>query len=237
MINPKTWMPLAVSLLREQFGTRLLFVGLQGSHRRGEAREDSDIDILTILDSLTVDDLARYRSALRKLPEGEKAGGFTCGRDTLLAWPPFELFQFAKDTDSYLGNLDALLPPVSRQDIITGARAGVSGIHHLVAYLYISGDPATRADDVKGLYKSFFFSIQLMEYLRSGIYAGSKTELLTRLSGEEATLLRLGMDPEYYEERKQNSPDSLFQLLLEWSGNAMQELAERARLESETHAR
>ena len=33
-----------VQLLRQQFGEQLLYVGLQGSCRRGEATENSDID-------------------------------------------------------------------------------------------------------------------------------------------------------------------------------------------------
>ena len=33
-----------VQLLRQQFGEQLLYVGLQGSCRRGETTENSDID-------------------------------------------------------------------------------------------------------------------------------------------------------------------------------------------------
>lgn len=225
MINVQSWMPQAVALLRERFGSRLLFVGLQGSHRRGEAREDSDIDILTILDRLDVDDLAAYREVLRRLPEGGKAGGFTCGQQELRAWPPFELFQFAQDTDAWYGDLQTLLPEVTRADTVAGARAAVSGLYHFTAYLYLSGDPATRADELKGLYKSFFFAMQLVTYLRQGVYAKSKKELLPMLSGDEAELLRCGMDAAYYEERARRDPDGLFQLLLGWAGNILRELA------------
>ena len=226
MIDVQPWMRKAVTLLQDEFGSRLLFVGLQGSYRRGEAREDSDIDILTILDSLDVADLAAYRRLLRTLPEGGKACGFTCGRKELLAWPSFELFQFRQDTDSFYGELEPLLPPVTREDIVTGARAGVSGLHHYTAYLYVSGDEATRADDLKGVYKGFFFSIQLVQYLRSGVYARSKKELLPMLSGDEAELLLLGMDPARYGQRKETDPASLFQIMLTWTGDVMRELAE-----------
>ncbi len=229
MITVHPWMREAVTLLKEQFGPRLLFVGLQGSHRRGEAREDSDIDILTILDSLDVDDLAAYRDVLRRLPEGEKAGGFTCGRQELLAWPPFELFQFARDTDAYYGDLQALLPEVTRADTVTGARAAVSGLYHCAAYLYLSGDPALRAEDLKSLYKSFFFAMQVVAYLRHGFYAKSKKELLPLLAGDEAELLRCSMDAAYFEERVQNDPDALFSLLLRWAGAVLRELAGQSR--------
>ena len=228
MIDAGSWMREAVVLLKKQFGSRLLFVGLQGSQRRGEAREDSDIDILIVLDKLELCDLAAYRETLRALPEGEKAGGFTCGRQELLDWPPFELFQFARDTDAYYGELQPLLPAVTRCDIVTGARAGVSCLYHLAVYTYLSGAPETRAEELNGLYKNFFFSMQVVAYLRCGVYAQSKKELLALLSGDEAELLRLSMNQSSYEERRRNDPDSLFRLLLDWSGKVMRELAREA---------
>ena len=50
------------------FGERLLYVGLQGSYLRGEAREDSDIDVMVILDRFTVADMDAYRDILQYLP-------------------------------------------------------------------------------------------------------------------------------------------------------------------------
>lgn len=228
MIDVPSWMKEAVSALQAQFGSRLLFVGLQGSHRRGEAREDSDIDILTILDSMDISDFAAYRTVLRRLPEGEKACGFTCGRKELLAWPAFELFQFSQDIDAYYGDLHALLPPFTRRDTETGARASVSSLYHATVHLYISGDEATRTDDLRSLYKGFFFAMQVVHYLRHGIYVHSKKALLPLLSNDEAELLRLNMDAAHYENRRRSDPDALFQLLLSWSGKVMRELAQES---------
>ncbi len=225
MIDITSWMNEATTRLQEKFASRLLFVGLQGSYRRGEAREDSDIDILTVIDTLDVTDLAVYREVLRSLPEGDKACGFTCGRDELLAWPPFELFQFAQDTDAWYGDLASLLPPVTRQDTVTGARVAVSGLHHYTAHLYVAGDEATRTEELKGVYKGFFFAMQLVQYLRSGFYARTKKELLSMLSGDEAELLRCCMHPGYYDERRAQEPDALFQRMLTWTGSVMRELA------------
>lgn len=226
MIDVGSWMNEATTRLQERFGSRLLFVGLQGSYRRGEAKEDSDIDILTILDTLDVADLVAYREVLRSLPEGEKACGFTCGREELLAWPPFELFQFVQDTDAWHGDLSSLLPPITRLDTVTGAKAAVSGLHHYTAYLYVSGDETTRVDDLKGVYKGFFFAMQIVQYLRNRLYARTKKELLSMLSGDEAELLRCSMETAYYEERKTQNPDALFQNMLAWTGSVMRELAQ-----------
>lgn len=227
MIDVNPWMDEAVLRLQKRFGSRLLFVGLQGSYRRGEAREDSDIDILTVLDTLNVADLSAYREVLRSLPEGEKACGFTCGQEELFAWPRFELFQFAQDTDAWYGDLAPLLPPVTRQDTIAGARAAVSGLHHYTAYLYVSGDEASRADHLRGVYKGFFFAMQIVHYLRSGLYARTKEELLSMLSGHERELLRCSMDLTHYDKLKTQNPDSLFQSMLFWTGNVLRELAQQ----------
>lgn len=225
MIDVELWMNEAIACLQKSFGARLLFVGLQGSYRRGDARADSDIDILTILNTLDVADLKIYREILRSLPEGEKAGGFTCGREELLVWPPLEIFQFAQDTDAWYGDLAPLLPPVTRRDTALGARASVSSLHHYTAYLYVSGDKATYVDDLKEAYKGFFFAMQVVQYLRSGVYTRTKKELLPLLSNNEAELLRCSMDWAYYDERKIQNADALFQRMLTWTGSVMHELA------------
>jgi predicted nucleotidyltransferase len=48
------WKDLFVRSLQERFGDRVWFVGLQGSYGRGEATEKSDIDMVVILDELSV---------------------------------------------------------------------------------------------------------------------------------------------------------------------------------------
>ena len=51
---------------RSAFGERLLYMGLQGSWLRGEAHENSDIDIMVILDRFSVRDMDTYRGILRE---------------------------------------------------------------------------------------------------------------------------------------------------------------------------
>ena len=54
--------------LKAEFGERFLYLGLQGSHLRGEATEKSDIDVVVILDTLTVKDLETYKAIVARLP-------------------------------------------------------------------------------------------------------------------------------------------------------------------------
>ncbi len=64
------------------------------------------------------------------------------------------------------------------------------------------------------------------QYLRGGVYARSKKELRPLLAGDEAELLRLGMDPARFGDRLRNDPDALYRLLLDWSGKVLRELAQ-----------
>ena len=61
------------------FGSRLLFLGLQGSWRRQEAGPNSDIDLVTVLDRIALADLETYRDLAASM-EGAypPCGGAPC---------------------------------------------------------------------------------------------------------------------------------------------------------------
>ena len=52
MIDIKSWTDKFIKALDEIFHDRVYFVGLQGSYSRGEATDNSDIDMVVILDKL-----------------------------------------------------------------------------------------------------------------------------------------------------------------------------------------
>lgn len=216
MIEANYFMGEVVKRLKTFFEQRLLFVGLQGSYKRNEARPDSDFDIVVVLDQLSLNDLAQYRSLLRAIPQGDKACGFICGQKDLLSWPKFELFQFYQDTDAYHGRLENLLPPLTDEDLKQNVKINAANLYHALIHLYVFGEEAKRADELKALYKNFFFLMQAVYYLRCGTYIKTKAELMLQLTGEEAELLKLNMDAAYYEIQKKNNPDLLFEKLLQW---------------------
>ena len=86
MLYIESWLPLWSRAVLERFGGRVLFLGLQGSSARGEAREDSDIDTVLALCWL---DTGIFPASRAALPEAGRA---------LLAAGPEELFAWAGET-------------------------------------------------------------------------------------------------------------------------------------------
>ena len=167
MLNIESWLPLWSRAVLERFGGRVLFLGLQGSRARGEAREDSDIDTVLVLDRLEA-------SALAPLPERGKLCGFVSGRAELLAWEPGELFQFYHDTRPVLGSLDFLLPLLNREAALSSVRTGAGAVYHGCAhYLLHGGAP----EELEALQKAAFFTLRALCWLDTGIFPASRAAL------------------------------------------------------------
>ena len=88
MVNIEHYISTLLDPLRQQFGSRLLYLGLQGSYLRNEATENSDIDIMVILDGLDPSDLAAYRSVIASVDHFDKSCGFICSKEDLAKWNP-----------------------------------------------------------------------------------------------------------------------------------------------------
>ncbi len=58
-------------------------IGLQGSYLRNEETENSDIDIMAVIDNLSVEDLKTYQKALISVGNFDKSCGFICGKADL----------------------------------------------------------------------------------------------------------------------------------------------------------
>lgn len=194
MIDIDAWMELLLPSLRAHFGKRLLFVGLQGSYLRGEATETSDVDIVLILDTLSTQDMDSYRRILSTLPQHEKACGFVCGKAEMAHWPAHEIFQLAQDTQAYYGELAPLLPTYTQNDIRRSVHIAASAFYHSLCHEYIFASADSHPTALKSLYKAAFFMLQLVEYLRNGIYYHTKKALLPHLRGDEKHILALSMN-------------------------------------------
>ena len=175
MIELEPWLERFTRILRETFGGRVWFAGLQGSHARGEATDSSDIDLVVILDALTAGDIAAYDAMLDSLDHRELVCGFLSGKDELLHWESSELFQFCRDTIPLIGSLDEVLALVKLRDIDRAIRSGACGVYHACVHnmLYEKDEEILR-----GLYKTATFTIRAVAYRRTGKYCGRLDELL-----------------------------------------------------------
>ncbi|HJH06434.1 MAG TPA: nucleotidyltransferase domain-containing protein, partial [Fusobacterium ulcerans] len=113
----KGWLENFVEEIKKGFGERIEFIGLQGSHGRGEASKESDIDVVVILDKLGMKDLEKYDEIISKMEDREKICGFISGKEELSCWEKADVFQFYYDTEPLVGNLDFILPTIKKSDI------------------------------------------------------------------------------------------------------------------------
>lgn len=106
MIDIKKWVEEYLIRAKDLFGERLVFVGLQGSYGRGEATENSDIDVVLILDEVKPGDLSEYGKMLDTLAHRSKVCGFVSGIEELKRWEAYDLFQFYHDTEQIFGSIE-----------------------------------------------------------------------------------------------------------------------------------
>lgn len=215
MVEIERWMEELAGRLAERFGPRLLFLGLQGSYGRGEANEDSDIDVVTVLDRVELSDLDLYRAIVGGMPEGEKACGFLCGAAELKSWPKYDLCQLARDVRAYRGELGPLLPPLGREDLAQAAAIGASGIYHAAVHTYLYAPKDNWPGFLKEAHKGAFFALRALYELRTGESVRAKRDLLPRLSGDEREILAYSLL------HTQEEPEAAFARLLRWSAAAM----------------
>lgn len=209
-----TWMKDYQQAVESRFDGRIWFIGLQGSYGRGEATEQSDIDVVLILDQVSADDLQEYSALLCTLPNREKVCGFISGKEELIAWEPSDLFQFCYDTTPVVGSLTMLMQRIRREDIRRAVHIGACNVYHMCAHNLVH---EKSADILRELYKSAVFTLQAIAFLQSGVYEKQKAALQSRLRPEDRCILEASME---LKERKTISNEDLSNYsarLLEWA--------------------
>ena len=185
MIQISSWTDSFIQALDARFGSRVWFVGLQGSYSRGEATENSDIDMVVILDELTAADLKAYSDMLDTLEHRELICGFLAGKAQLLHWEPSDLFQFYYDTTPLKGSLDELLPLLDAAAVRKAIQTGVCNIYHGCVHnmLYEKSE-----DILQGLYKAASFVLQAICFQQTGRYFRRQIDLLTQVSPQDRAI-------------------------------------------------
>lgn len=219
-IDMTVWSAAFTAALLETFGARLAFAGLQGSRARGEAREGSDIDAVAILDRLSAEDLAAYRKLVRTLPYAELVCGFIGGREELLGWDPAELVTFYYDTVPLIGNLDFLLPRLTREAAQNAVRTGAGGVYHAACHGFVFEKDWNSA----GCYKAAFFLLRAKHFFETGDFILREADLLPLLGGEDREILlrRSSVEADGEAGRLADA-----RRLMEWSGEILRGFAKK----------
>ena len=199
---------------RSAFGERLLYIGLQGSWLRGEAHENSDIDIMVILDGLSVRDMDTYRGIMKGIGFYEKSCGFICGKDEMKRWNPLEVCQLCHTTKDLVGVLTDYLPPATREDEINYVNLSLGNLYHELCHRYIHEDREKNVAKLRSTCKGVFFLIQNMHFLESSHFILTKTGLKEAVSSEDRRVLELEELPDVYDF------DQAFSSLFAWCQSA-----------------
>lgn len=210
MIDLKNYLRELISACQKSFGPRLLYMGLQGSYLRGEAHENSDIDVMVILEELSVRDMDLYREILKQIGFYERSCGFLCGRQELLGWSPLEVFQLCHTTKDLYGKLTDHLPSATREDEIQFVKLSIGNLYHEICHRYIHADREKNTAKLRGSCKNLFYLIQNMHYLESGSFLLTKKDLKEAVSAEDLCVLELAELPDGFDF------DQAFALLFSW---------------------
>lgn len=211
MVNIEAWLEVYQRTVLEAFGSRVLFIGIQGSYGRGEATDKSDIDVVFILDKVEFADLEIYREITAGLPDRELLCGFVAGRKELEGWDKADLFQFFFDTKSVYGRLENLIAVPTENDARKAVLAGACNLYHACSHNYLH---AKSPEVLTALYKSARFVLQAAYFCESGRYAAHYHELKECLKEKEKAVLETAMQAEQINEK---TFDKCSQLLLEWA--------------------
>ena len=191
MIDMTGWMPAFLQALENTFPERIWFVGLQGSYSRAEANEESDIDMVVILDAVTAADIQAYGDMLQKLPYAERLCGFFSGKQEILNWDAADLFQFYHDTTPVRGSLDELLARIDNAAVDRAIKLGACNIYHGCVHnmLYEKSE-----EMVKSLYKAASFVVQAICFRQTGHYIRKQKDLLPVVGEAEREIVTTFME-------------------------------------------
>lgn len=218
MIRIEEYIDELTDILADAFGERLVYIGLQGSYLRNEATENSDIDIMAVIDDISVEDLDTYRQALVSIGNFDKSCGFICGRADLSHWNPLELCHLLNTTKDYYGELKNLVPAYTMEDERNYVKFSLNNLYHELCHRYIHADREHNISRLPVTCKSVFYIVQHLYYLRTGNFVPTKRELLECVQDEDKAVLELSIslrnDDGY-------DFDRAFSLLFRWCQSAL----------------
>ena len=190
------------------FNDNLLFLGIQGSYGRSEAKETSDIDTVIILQQCGKGEILKYRTYIDTLSEKDILCGFVSSIDELRAWESADRAQLILDTKPVYRDLAALCPQITRDDIRRAVQQGACAIYHASSHNILH---ARNWSILPELYKSVGFTIRMKHYLLTGVYVSAFRELTAVVDEEEKAILEV---------QEPDTENDAF-MLLEWASKTI----------------
>ncbi|MCM1122611.1 MAG: nucleotidyltransferase domain-containing protein [Eubacterium sp.] len=218
MLRIDEYMDALIDTLKAAFGERLVYVGLQGSYLRGEETKNSDIDIMAVIDNISVEDLQTYQNALISVGNFDQSCGFICGKADLGHWNPLEICHLLNTTKDYYGALKKLVPAYTIEDEKNYVKFSLNNLYHEICHRYIHADRAYNIAKLPSTCKSVFYIMQHLYYLGSGHFIPTKRELLARVQGEDQAVLELSISLQNHTDY---DFDRAFSVLFHWCQNAL----------------
>lgn len=214
MFDVEQWVCELQNKILAAFGSKLLFLGYQGSYRRKEATENSDIDIVAIFESLGVSELKKYRQIIESMPYKEKACGFISSKKEIKNWSKNELFHLYYDTKPVYGSLENFIPKITDEDAILAVQAGAQNIYHLSCHSYLYS--SDKKDSLNGLFKCIFFVLQAKYFCENKKYIFAKSDLLKYLSAREKKILEISINRHKIKDYNEEEVDEAYKLLIDF---------------------
>ena len=209
-----------ISQCKAAFGERLLYVGYMGSYLRGEANENSDIDVMVVIDNITISDMNTYRDIIKGLGYFDKSCGFICGKDEMKGWSPLEVCQLINTTKDVYGKLEPLLSPFTREDEINYVKFCLGNLYHELCHRFVHSTREKNVEKFRGTCKFFFFLIQNLHYLETGNFILKKADLKNAVSEADRRVLEFAALPDSFDF------DAALEELFVWCQNAFKRLGE-----------
>ena len=214
MIEVEKYLTCLINNLKLHFNSKLLYVGLQGRYLRGEATENSDIDVMVVLNKLELTDLTDYRNIIHSIGNFDKSCGFICSKEDLKNWNPLEICHLKHTTKDYYGILSDLLPTYTEIDIINFIKISITNLYHEICHRYIHSTYDNNIASLPHSYKNVFFILQNIYFIKTGIFVISKEELLSISNSFDYEVLKYSVD---LQNNNSFNFEDYFSFLLKWT--------------------
>lgn len=214
------WLQQFKEKLLNEFGETIQFIGIQGSRARNEATENSDIDVVVIFDTLTIDKLKRYEVVVQTMPDRHLLCGFVGGIDDLDTWDKADLFTFVYDTQTVYGHLSISKTTITTEHVKKFVRSTAGNIYHMTLHNYLHGK---SSEMIHGLFKNVRFAVQGNVFLQQDKFISQLNELPTFTTGYDTDVIDRLIS---LKNNAQVDLDRDTELLLAWSKETLQAVKE-----------